>query len=179
MPPGSPEASNPQCLPGASETQAAGSKFYRTCSLALPQGLILHWHLASGRQELVCFLLFQMALRKTSRRGEGGWGGIENSTKRQSACHLEDATRDPWGGTHAQSQPGPWWSDSRWGGGAEHRAPVLGYSGRPRSQVCWSPMNSHSHKQMNKEAKNQARPGCNRDSRDASVCWLCGAPTHC
>lgn len=56
---------------------------------------------------------------------------------------------------------------------------VLDYSGMQRSQVCWSHMNSHSHKQMNKEAKNQAWPGCNRDSRDASVCWLCGAPTHC
>lgn len=34
-----------------------------------------------------------------------------------------------------------------------------------RSQVCWSCINLHSHKQMNKQAKEQAkRPGCNQDS---------------
>lgn len=35
-----------------------------------------------------------------------------------------------------------------------------------RSQICWSRINLHSHKQMSKQAKEQAkRPGCNQDSQ--------------
>lgn len=53
-----------------------------------------HFALAFGFwQAGACLLLlFQMALRKTSRGGDGV--EIEIRTRRQNACHLEDATRD-------------------------------------------------------------------------------------
>lgn len=45
-------------------------------------------------------------------------------------------------------------------GGTEHRTPVLSYSGTQQSQVGWSHINLHSHKQMNQRTKKQARrPG--------------------
>lgn len=49
-----------------------------------------------------------------------------------------------------------------------------------RSQVCWGCINLHSHKQMSKQAKEQAKgQAVARTRRVACMGWFCGAPTHC
>lgn len=157
--------SNPQCLPGMSETPAAGFKFYCTCSLALHQGLI--FALAFGfRQAGACLLpSFPDGSEKDQQR-RWGWGGqkLGPGGKFPAIWKTQPGTPEE---AH-MPKVSLALDDLSLCGAGEQSTGILCWVilGCMRRSQVWSRINLHSHKQMSKQAKKQAkRPGCNQDSQ--------------